>query len=131
LICHCDDGIVVVVRLEGIMAKVVIGVALRDRLGENGARELSEFVERHSEAVRADVVTICSGSMNGATAEMSTRLSEAKTELAVTIADVKVALIDRLAELRVELLRWSFVFWVGQVAAMFAAMAMFAEWLRP
>ena len=113
------------------MTKIVVGVALRDRLGESGARELSELVTRHSEAVRGEVVDICNTRLNGSTIEFSDRLSEAKIELLEKMAEVKVELTDRLADMRVEWLRWSFVFWIGQAATMFAALAMFAQWIRP
>ena len=51
--------------------------------------------------------------------------------MANTLADLKVELSDKLAIMRVEILRWSFLFWIGQVAALFAAMTMLAEWIRP
>jgi hypothetical protein len=39
LICLDDDGIVVLVRRERVvMSTVVVGVALRERLGEDGVR---------------------------------------------------------------------------------------------
>lgn len=124
------------------MRKIVAGVALRDRLGEHGTRELSEFVEQHSESVRADVVNIFTERLDDTKIVLATQLADVKVELADRIADVKVELSEkiggakveltnRLAEMRVELLRWSFVFWIGQVAALFAAMAMLAEWIRP
>lgn len=109
------------------MAKIVVGLALRDRLGDSGSRELNEFVSRHSDAVRAEAMEICNARVNGLTAE----ILEVKTELLEKIGDLKVDLTERLAAMRVELLRWSFVFWIGQVAAMFGAMAMFAQWIRP
>jgi hypothetical protein len=31
------------------------------------------------------------------------------------LADTKIELADRLAQMRVELLRWSFAFWAGQL----------------
>jgi hypothetical protein len=113
------------------MSKIVVGLALRDRLGENGTRELDEFVASHSKAVRAEVMDICNARVGAATLAFGDRVSESKNELLERIADLKVGLTDRLGDMRAELLRWSFVFWLGQVAAMFAAMAMFAEWIRP
>jgi hypothetical protein len=113
------------------MVKMVVGVALRERLGEHGTRELGEFVERHSESVRSDVVNICTERLDETRIVLAAQIADVKAELSDKIADVKVELSGRLADLRVELLRWSFLFWVGQVAALFAAMAMFAEWIRP
>jgi len=113
------------------MFKIVAGVALRERLGEHGTRELGEFVDRHSESVRADVVNICTERLDETRIALGAQIADVRFELSEKIGDVKVELSGRLADLRVELLRWSFLFWVGQVAALFAAMAMFAEWIRP
>lgn len=108
------------------MGKIAVGIALRDRLGEDGARALSEFVEHHSEARRTEVVNTCMETFEGRLHHYATNVLATKTEL----ADVRVDLSSKLSDLRVELLRWSFLFWIGQVAAMFAAMAMLAEWIR-
>ena len=113
------------------MRKIVAGIALRDRLGESGTRELSEFVEQHSESVRADVITIVTERLDDTKIVLAAQIGDLKADLAEKIADVKVELSDRLSDLRVELLRWSFLFWIGQVAALFTAMAMLAEWIRP
>lgn len=128
------------------MAKIVVGFALHERLGPGGARELNELIEQHSERVRADMVTACEMSVNTAKMELADRIGATKVELAerfvVTLADTRTQLIKEIAGVRVdlsetlavmrgELLRWSFAFWIGQVAAMFAALAMFAQWIRP
>ena len=109
------------------MGKIAVGIALRDRLGEDGARALSEFVEQHSEARRTEVVNTCMETFEGRLHHYATNVLVTKAEL----ADVKIELTSRLSDLRVELLRWSFLFWIGQVAALFTAMAMLADWIRP
>lgn len=115
------------------MGKIVVGIVLRDRLGEDGARALSEFVEQHSEAWRAEVVDTCSDRLNGRLHDYAKRseVGEGFERMVNMLADVKVELSDKLAGMRVEILRWSFLFWIGQVAALFAAMTMLAEWIRP
>ena len=113
------------------MRKIVAGVALRDRLGEHGTRQLSEFVEQHCESVRGDVVNIFTERLDDTKIVLAAQLADVKVELAEKIGNAKVELTSRLAEMRVELLRWSFLFWIGQVAALFGAMAMLAEWIRP
>lgn len=135
------------------MAKIAVGLVLRERLGESGARELTDFVERHSDEVKSEVMDMCNTRVTGLSveiAEVNTELSEkvadVKTELSARIAEVKTDVAERIAELRadmteklgeirVDLLRWSFVFWIGQftamLAALVAAMAVFVQWIRP
>lgn len=115
------------------MGKIAVGIALRDRLGEDGARALSEFVEQHSEGWRTEVVNTCTEKLDGRLQDYARRseVSQGFERMANTLADLKVELSDKLASMRVEILRWSFLFWIGQVAALFAAMTMLAEWIRP
>jgi hypothetical protein len=108
------------------MKNIAVGLALRDRLGESATRQLTEFVDRHSSEARSDVMEMCNTQVAGLSTEIAT--------LSDRISDLKIDLNGRLAELRVELLRWTFLFWVGQFAAvmtaMFAALALFAQWFR-
>ena len=121
------------------MGKIAVGVALRDRLGDDGARALSDFVEQHSDVWRVEVVNTCTEHLDGRFHEYARRSEvieglERVTNMLATkteLADVKVELADKLADMRVEILRWSFLFWIGQVAALFGAMAMLAQWIRP
>jgi hypothetical protein len=117
------------------MAKPVVGLALRDRLGDSGARELNEFVGRHCEDVRSDMVAMCNTRVTNVSTEITERFADVRTEMTERIGDLKTDLSERLARLRVELLRWTFMFWIGQftamLAALVAAMAVFAQWIRP
>ena len=131
MICSIDDGIVVVSQIGRCTVKIVVGLALRERLGENGTRELTEFAKRHSDEVRSDVMDVCDTQVAGLSSEIADRFAGVDTklsELSKTIDDLKIDLIGRLADMRVELLRWTFVFWVGQFAAMFAVLAAFEAW---
>ncbi len=47
--------------------------------------------------------------------------------LAGELATFRLEMVERLADLRFELLKWSFLFWIGQMAA---TMAMLSWMLR-
>ena len=92
------------------MTKVPVGLALRDCLGENGVRDLNDYVEEHRSAWRVEVV-------NAVAERLDYRLKEcAKRE---DIARVE----KQMSETKVEMLRWSFLFWIGQVATIFALLS--------
>jgi hypothetical protein len=93
------------------MKRVPVAVTLRDRLGEDGARELNDFVEQHGDAWRMDVVNTC-------TERFDTRLHDYTKRS--DVADGFERIINRLADLRVEILRWSFAFWIGQIVVIAA-----------
>ena len=96
------------------MKSTVFGVDLRARLGEDGSRDLADFVEHYGEKWRADVITTCTdrfeGKLHGYAKQDDVR--EGFTRI-----------VNQIADLRVEILRWSFAFWLGQVAVIVALMA--------
>jgi hypothetical protein len=93
------------------MRRVPVAVTLRDRLGDDGARELNDFVEQHGDVWRTDVVNTCTERIDG-------RLHNYTKRSEVLEGFEKI--IEKLADLRVELLRWSFAFWIGQIIALAA-----------
>ncbi|HUQ87593.1 MAG TPA: hypothetical protein VM096_08550, partial [Vicinamibacterales bacterium] len=103
-----DDGIVV--GEESVMARVPIGLALRDRLGDNGVRDLETYIEQHEENRRTGVV-------NQITERLGFRIKEcAKRD---DVIDGFARIGNQMSDNKVELLRWSFAFWIGQVTVIF------------
>jgi hypothetical protein len=113
-----DDGIVVVEEdWEGSHGnKVIAGVLLRERLGHDATHGLEEYVERNGEVWRADVIQTC-------TDRLESRFHHVDEGFA--------KIVNQLAEMKVELLRWSFAFWVGQVVVTLAMVTLFARLLQP
>ena len=56
-------------------------------------------------------------------AQMCQAMASMQVSLRKEMADLQVALRKELADNRVELIRWSFVFWMGQVAVMIGVLA--------
>ncbi len=100
----------------------MVGAALRERLGEDAAYAFHDYIESSGEHWRNDVITACSERMDVRIERFALRedliqgLSEIRQEMAI---------------LRVELLRWSFAFWVGQVATTAGLMALLIRLLQP
>lgn len=70
--------------------------------------------------------------------EMAVGLSQLRQEMAVELSRLRqemtegfAALRQELAETRVELLKWTFVFWVGQLFALAGFLAVLLRFLRP
>ena len=96
------------------MTKVPVGLALRDRLGENGVRDLQDHLEQHREAWRVDVV-------NAVSENLDYRFNESAKRDDMVLGFARV--VQQMADMKVEILRWSFLFWVGQVATIAALLA--------
>ena len=88
------------------MARVPVGLALRDRLGDNGVRDLEIYIEQHEENRRTDVV-------NQITERLDFRMNECARRNEMT--DGFSRIVSQMADIKVDILRWSFAFWVGQV----------------
>lgn len=145
-----DDGIVVVeVGKVLVVTPEMFPTAVRQRLGDAGTTALGEVLDFHKD----DVVTLVTdqferrlnhecGALRAEMAEMQGALrgaiGELRGELRGEMAALKTELRSEMKELRTEmrsdfkvelanaradLLRWSFVFWVGQVAAVVGLVA--------
>lgn len=80
---------------------VVIPEALRSKLGDDGTKELVNLINQ-----------VTRGAKEGAVELMVERFER------------------RLAETKTELVRWMFVFWVGQIAVMIGLLSFFYNLLK-
>ena len=86
-----------------------VPTSLREDLGQQACFELLTMFHEAEAAWRDDVLTIASE-------RFERRLSE-------DISKLRIDVVEQLALTRTELLKWSFLFWIGQVAAIAALIA--------
>jgi hypothetical protein len=113
--------------------------ALRARLGEYATVELVELTERLGREASEHVLTDAEGRFERRLITESAQIRlETERGLSALRSDMErgaaalrsdmergfSALRTELADTRVELIRWSFLFWIGQVAAMFGMVAL-------
>ena len=99
-----------------------MGVALRQRLGDDGAHELAEYVGHQGDAWRRDAMTACTDRIDVRIERFALREDFIKG-----FSEIR----QEMAALRVELLRWSFAFWLGQVVTTAGLMALLIRFLVP
>ena len=102
--------------------KLMVPIALRDRLGEDAAHAFDDYIESSGEKWRRDVTTVCTERMDLRVEHLASR-----EDLVEGFARIR----EEMGNLRVELLRWSFAFWIGQVAATAGLMALLIRLLEP
>ena len=92
-----------------------MALALRERLGDDGSPALADFVEAYGDSWKDAMTTDW-------TKQLDVRLQTLVTK--DEFADFRLGLRDEFSQLRkelgnqrVELIRWCFLFWIGQVAA--------------
>jgi hypothetical protein len=100
----------------------VIGAALRDRLGDDASRELADYLERCGEEWRQQAVGVCTARVEGKMDHYADRNE---------VVDGFARIASQMADMKVELVRWSFAFWVGQVVVTLAIVALFARLIQP
>jgi hypothetical protein len=86
------------------------------RLGADAARELAEVLESEQQMGSERVLTIAAD-------RFERRLVEEASKLRVELSTFGSELRQEFARDRFELLKWMFVFWIGQLAAMSAIMS--------
>ncbi len=125
------------------MSVVVLPESLRAKLGEDGARDLAElfnvagrnqrqrtvevlgerFERRLTEAKAelelriAEVEARLERRITEVKAELERRIAEVKADLEARMAQLEARIERRLAETRADMIKWMFIFWIGQVAA--------------
>jgi len=93
---------------------VPAGLALR--LGHDGARELNDLLDSEEQNWSERVLTLTGE-------RFERRLIDEAGKLRLEIATLGADLRQEFAKDRFELLKWMFVFWIGQIAAMSAIMS--------
>jgi len=94
-----------------------VSAVLRERLGDMAARDLEHFAE--------DLTNDWSDHV------LQTATDRFEHRLAVEMAALRVEMQRGFADLRVELLRWSFFFWIGQVVAVASVLALMLKGVLP
>jgi len=102
--------------------------ALRERLGPQPARDLEEYADDLGSCWREDVLHTASERFDNRLTNVAERFDN---RLTVEMAAMRLEMQKGFSELRVEVLRWSFLFWIGQLAAVAALLSfMLSKGLR-
>ncbi|GBC83220.1 hypothetical protein HRbin10_02364 [bacterium HR10] len=103
------------------MPIITVPRALRERLGEEGAEALVQLINQATEAAKVDVVAVVEEKFERRLTEEASRLraevGQLRSELVERIESVRSELTGRIESVRSELIKWMFLFWVGQIGA--------------
>jgi hypothetical protein len=99
------------------MAPARITGALLARIGEPAAVELTQLLREQQREATEAMMTHC-------TERFERRLTEEVSLLRVAITDGFSGIRREMSTDRVEMLKWAFAFWIGQVAAISAIVAL-------
>lgn len=108
-----------------------VPAALKQRLGPDATSEFLHVLEVERQVWRDDVLSIAVERFERRLTETASglrvQIAESETRLRQELSAMEVRIVreilSEVAGSRVELLKWSFVFWIGQVVAVSAVMA--------
>lgn len=119
------------------MSAIHVPEPLRENLGPDAAQALVELINGAGDMVRADVMLLAEERFARRLAEslasleirltekMTEKIASLETRLTASSASLEVRLTDKMAALETRVVRWAFVFWVGQLAAVVAILFAF------
>ena len=106
------------------MVQPNLGLRLRDELGPEAIQDLSHAFEE----VQNDMLTITTerfeARLIAVGSELRQEMARMDAGLRVTLAEGLSKIRTDMCESRVELMRWSFFFWVGQFSATMAVVGL-------
>ena len=92
------------------MPIITVPKPLRERLGEEGAEALVQLINQATEVGKGDVVAVVEE-------KFERRLTEEVSKLRAEIGHLRGEMVERIESVQSELIKWMFVFWVGQIGA--------------
>ena len=102
------------------MAGSRIPAAFRARIGDDATFGLIELLDTERNDWSEQVLSVASDRFER---RLTDEISTLRDEMRNTLNEGLTSVRQELATTRVETLKWSFVFWVGQVAAMAGLLA--------
>jgi molecular chaperone GrpE (heat shock protein) len=114
------------------MPITIVPKPLRDKLGEEATESLVELINQADERAKQDVITLVEEKFERRLVEEMAKLrselmeyigashGELKTDVAdlrAEIANLRSELKTDMANLRADVIRWMFIFWIGQFGA--------------
>jgi hypothetical protein len=116
---------------QATMAGGRVPAALRDRLGDEATFGLIELLDAERKEWREQVLSVAADrferrlteEISGLRVEFRTVLHDGLAAVRTEMHDGVNSLRQEIATTRVEMLKWSFLFWVGQIAAIAGLLA--------
>lgn len=112
------------------MPVVLVPKALRERLGDDATEGLVALLEKLHDETAQDALVLAeerfARRLAESQAQLQTHMAELERKLDKRITEEVAKLRTELASSRSEMIKWMFLFWVGQLAAIAALL----NWLR-
>ncbi len=113
------------------MKLIKIPKVLREKLGEDGADALIELINQANEKVKEDVIEISAEKFERRLVEEISKLrAEDITKLDKRITEEVSKLRIDMSKMYANLIKWMFIFWVGQIGVITAILFAFFKFMK-
>jgi hypothetical protein len=106
-----------------------LGLRLRDRLGPEASQDLGTAFEEVHKQMLTTAAERFDSRLVSVEYNLRLEMTRIETGLHVAIAEGLATVRTDVGEVRADVLRWSFLFWIGQVAATVALVGIMLRFL--
>ncbi|MEO0297338.1 MAG: hypothetical protein ABIN23_07835 [candidate division WOR-3 bacterium] len=120
------------------MKIINIPKVLREKLGDDGVDALLELIENAIKRVKEDIIEIqtekyerrITDEVSKLDKRITDEISKLRVEMREEISNLRVEFNERISKTYGNLIKWMFIFWVGQIGVITAILFTFLKFIR-
>jgi len=98
------------------MEIILVPESLRAKLGDEALKELIEIINSSSRKAKDEAVEAVNRLLDSKNAETRANLEKLIIETKAELRELVLETHKKIAETKVEIIKWMFGFWIGQIA---------------
>jgi hypothetical protein len=106
-----------------VMSRTSLSLRLREHLGMETSEDLTQAFEDAKKDMLAAAQDRFEARLSIVASQLREEMHRGNSELRIAMTDGFSKIRQEMADLRVDVLRWSFLFWIGQLAATVSVLA--------
>jgi len=105
------------------MARSAVTLRLREKLGHEASEDLSQALEDGKHDMLAASQEKFEARLAVVASELRVTMAEGFANLRKDMSEMRADISTEMSEMRADTIRWSFLFWIGQVAVIIAVLS--------
>ena len=108
---------------------ITIPNTIREKLGDEGAEALTEILNKIEESSKEDTIELAEqrfekhlgrldAKIEKVRVDLDAKIKKVKADLSIEIEKVKADLSVKIERVKADIIKWMFIFWVGQVGVL-------------
>jgi len=105
------------------MARTSVSLRLRETLGHEPSEDLADALEEAKREMLVVAQERFEARLSVAAADLRVTMAEGFANLRKEMSEMRAELSAEISEMRADTIRWSFLFWIGQIAVIIAVLS--------